>query len=207
MVQTEIKALVLAGGKSSRLGRDKTKIVFRGVTLLERTVWLARQFCADVAVSGRDRSVIEGMDVQWVEDGTDRIGPMGGILTGLRHFRAPMLVLACDLPLLDPETVRRLFRAREKRSENVVMTTFLQSETGFIESLLAIYEPGAIKLLETALDENLYKLSRAIPARRRHHIPYLREEEPCFFNINFPGDLAILRYMERLREDEPLRRS
>jgi len=206
MMQSDVKALILAGGKSSRLGRDKTRIEFKGVTLLERTIWLAGQFCSETAVSGRDRTVIEGLDVQWVEDGTERIGPMGGILTGLRHFRAPILVLACDLPLLDPDTLRRLFKAREQRPENSVMTTFLQSETGFIESLLAIYEPSALPLLEAAVADNLYKLSRAIPAERRHHIPYLREEEPCFFNINFPGDLAILKYVERIKEDEPLRR-
>jgi molybdopterin-guanine dinucleotide biosynthesis protein A len=205
MLQSEVKALVLAGGKSSRLGRDKTRIRFKGVTLLERTLWLARQFCTEVAVSGRDKGVIEGMEVEWVQDGTERVGPMGGILTGLHHFEAPILVLACDLPLLDPATLVRLFRARARRPEQAVMTTFLQRETGFIESLLAIYEPGATSLLERAMTERMYKLSRAIGPERRQHIPYDREEEPCFFNINFPGDLAILRYVERIRREEKFR--
>ncbi|HKK32114.1 MAG TPA: molybdenum cofactor guanylyltransferase [Desulfomicrobiaceae bacterium] len=202
MIQSNVKALILAGGQSSRLGRDKTRIRFKGMTLLERSIGLARQFCTEVAVSGRDRRVIQGLDVDWVEDGTERIGPMGGILTGLHHFRAPVLVLACDLPLLDPATLGRLFKARDERPQEALMTTFVQRETGFIEALLAIYEPEATDLLEATLADGVYKLSRAIEPARRHHIPYDREEEPCFFNINFPGDLAILRYVEKIHTEE-----
>lgn len=193
-----INALVLAGGKSTRLGTDKVVLPFSGRTLLARMVELAGRHCARVWVSGREPGAL-GVDAPWLPDDEPGMGPLGGILTGLRHIGGPLLVLACDLPLLDDQTVRRLLAARAARPPQAVMTTFLQPATGYIEALVAVYEQGCAPLLAEAGARGLYKLSRAVPPGVRHHIPYSQQESGVFFNINYPADLAML---ERVRATE-----
>lgn len=188
---------VLAGGKSTRLGTDKVVLPYSGGTLLTRTVELAGRFCAEVWISGRNPGGA-GPDRPWIEDEEPGLGPLGGILTGLVRLDRPLLVLACDLPLLDGDTVARLLQARAARPAEAVMTTFRQRETGWIESLVAVYEPQATPFLRRAADEGVYKLSRALPPEVRHHVPYSQAEASPFFNINFPADLAMLRRVEGL---------
>ena len=187
-----IKGLVLAGGKSRRLGRDKVLETVSGVSLLERSLGLMRQVADEVWVSGRDPQAM-GLDAPWLPDDVTGCGPMGGILTGLKHLGAPLVVMACDLPFMNLATLQRLVAAREERRDDAVMTTFLQVETGFIESLVAVYEAGAEELLLRSLARDRYKISAAMPKELRHHIPYTQEQADVFFNINYPADLAVLK--------------
>jgi len=192
-----LAGLVLAGGKSTRLGMDKVGLPFSGETLLSRTVGLARERCRDVYVSGRDPAGLE-FDCPWIADEVAGIGPMGGILTGLRQIGRPLLVLACDMPLLDGAVLSCLVKERAARPQNAVMTTFRQIETGFIESLVAIYEPEAAPFLNLARESGVYQLSRAIPKEMVHHLDYGQSEASVFFNINYPADLAVLRRVTAL---------
>lgn len=184
-------AVVLAGGRSSRMGRDKAAITLGGAPMLLRMVALARRFCPVVAVSGRDPSALVP-DVPWFPDQTPGLGPIGGILTALERFGAPCLVLSCDLPLLDEATLARLLAAWRDRAPGSVMTTFLQQETGFIEALVSVYEPEAAPLLREALAEGCRKLSRAISPKRRHCVEYSVKDARPFYNVNTPEELARL---------------
>lgn len=190
-------ALVLAGGRSTRLGTDKVVLEYSGATLLSRMIGLAGEHCANVHVSGRDTAAME-VDAPWLPDDVPGMGPIGGILTGLRRIGGPLLVLACDLPLLDAGTIQRLLDARARRPADAAMTTFLQPATGYIEALVAVYEQAAEPLLARSVDAGVFKLSRAVPRERRHHIPYAQAESSVFFNINYPADLAMLERIHSL---------
>ncbi|MFP5221894.1 MAG: molybdenum cofactor guanylyltransferase [Acidobacteriota bacterium] len=182
-------AVILAGGKSRRLGRDKAAVHIEGQPMLARMVALARRFCPNVAVSGRDPApLVTG--VPWFLDESPGLGPMGGIITALERFQTPCLVLSCDLPLLDAGTLNTLLEAWRVRPANAVLTTFEQIETGFIEALVSVYEPEAAVLLRRANEEGCRKLSRAIPAAHRHCVPYSVKEARPFFNVNTPAQLA-----------------
>lgn len=186
-----LTGLILAGGESSRLGRDKTVLVHEGQTLLERSSGLLSRHCAPVFISCRHPQTIH-LDMPIIVDQTPRVGPVGGIVTALRQLKRPLFVLACDQPFLRDSFITRLMAAREERPGHCVMTTWLQQCTGFIEALVAIYEPAVLPLLEDGLARHEYKLSRLVPERLRHHLPYGEEDEPFFFNINFPEDLKRL---------------
>jgi len=183
--------LVLAGGRSTRLGRDKVALVLAGQSLLARAAGLAERFCDRVVVSGRDPAGL-GLDLPWLPDEVPGQGPIGGILTGLARLGGPLLVLACDLPRLDAATLARLVEQRGRRSAGTVVTTFLQTATGFIEPLVAIYEAAAQPLLAAALAAGEHKLARALPAAGRNLVPCGPEEGSAFLNINTPDDLAAL---------------
>ncbi|HDQ40369.1 MAG TPA: molybdenum cofactor guanylyltransferase [Desulfonatronum sp.] len=206
-----LAGIVLAGGKSTRLGQDKAGIVFSGASLLCRTVDLLRRHCSTVCVVGRNPAnecaARAGRDLDndlpWLLDLVPGCGPAGGIATALKVLQRPCLVLSCDLPLMDDATVTRLIRGRTEKPEQAVMTTFQQQETGYIEALTAIYELEALPLLETALARRLFQLNRILSEPLRHHLPYRRNEAIPFFNVNHPADLSLLRTLEFFHSARP----
>ena len=182
----ELKAVILAGGKSTRLGRDKTRVRIQGQTLVQRMVVLARRFCRDTWVVGQQP---EQVDAPWMLDEIPGIGPMGGIITALTKLHSPCLVLACDLPGINEDILSRLIAHRNFSSGQQCMTTFMQKHTGYIESLVAVYEPRCLELLLASYKQGCYRLSKAVPVPNRLHIPYGIQEEHFFFNVNYPKDL------------------
>ncbi|WP_035244395.1 molybdenum cofactor guanylyltransferase [Desulfonatronovibrio hydrogenovorans] len=183
--------VVLAGGRSTRLGRDKARVLVQGRTLLQKMLDLAGEFCSRTFVVGRNPG-LHGLKAEWMLDKTPGIGPMGGIITALENLDKPCLVLACDLPLMKRDIIARLVLERSSRGPGKCMTTYLQKETGYIESLVSIYEPSCRDLLLASLKQGCYKLSQAIPPELRRHIPYGADQREFFFNVNYPHDLEKL---------------
>ncbi len=190
-----LTGVVLAGGLSTRLGNDKTVIRLHGDSgpdLLTRTCSLLSEIVDEVWVSGRSE-VPKIPGYHWLRDERVGLGPIGGVTTALRSATGPILVLSCDLPFMDISCLERLVARRAERTDATLMTTFLQVETGFIESLVAIYEPAALPLFEQAVGNGIHKLSRVIPEEARLYVPYTSEESLPFFNINYPADLEMAR--------------
>jgi molybdopterin-guanine dinucleotide biosynthesis protein A len=106
--------IVLAGGSSSRMGRDKAFIEVEGRPLVAVAVAAARSGGASrVVVVGGDAARIRQLDldliVDLVADEHPGEGPLGGLITGLRASRDPIaMVLACDMPAIDGESVARI---------------------------------------------------------------------------------------------------
>ncbi|WP_245587870.1 molybdenum cofactor guanylyltransferase [Desulfovibrio inopinatus] len=194
-IRQPITGIVLAGGKSTRLGQDKAVIRFMGQTLLERAISLVSQLSERVIVVGRDPS-IHGLETEWLPDDITGRGPAAGIMTALRYTQGAVLVISCDLPFLNEKILSKLLAERVHIRRHECMTTYCQVETGFIESLVAVYEYSALPLLEDAVGKNLNKISRIIPEFRRRHIMYSKDEAMPFFNINYPADLAVMQKLE-----------
>jgi len=101
-------AVVLCGGRSSRMGRDKASLPFGPETLLARVVRVVLTVVGDVVVIGHTlQSMPE--DVRVVTDPVKGLGPLAGLATGLAAVHGERaLLLACDMPLLAPALMRRL---------------------------------------------------------------------------------------------------
>lgn len=183
--------VVLAGGKSVRLGQDKTKIIHEGQTLLKRAIDLLGGHCSQVYVSCRHPETVP-QDTPFIMDTTRRIGPLGGILTSLQQLNSPILVLACDLPFMQDHFLEKLVQARALRPPHCVMTTWQEQETGYIQALVAIYEPASRPFLEQGLVQEQYQLNKLVPKSLRHTLFYSKSEGQAFFNINRPEDLEYL---------------
>jgi len=145
--------LVLAGGRSSRMGRDKAALVHPdGRTLVRRCCDLLRDAgCEFVAVSLRaDQDIPAGLaDVEIVRDPAgDSQGPMAGIIAGMRlRPDADWLVVACDLPRLDLETLTHLI-AMQQAGEKFL--AYRSEFDGLPEPLCTLYAPAALAVLEQA---------------------------------------------------------
>lgn len=134
--------LVLSGGQSRRMGRDKALLEHGGATALSRAVALLGRQLERVFVSVRADQADDPERRRFarVVDRYTDIGPAAGILSALEAYPdVSWLVLACDLPNVDDATIRFLLRHRSERP----FTAFRSSRDGLPEPLCAIYRPGA----------------------------------------------------------------
>jgi len=136
--------LVLAGGRSTRMQRDKAAIEYRpGETQLDAAMKLLAPRVARAFVSVRADQRNESARAAWpqIVDRGDVEGPIAGITAALaEHPDVAWLVLACDLPYLDARTLDTLIAARDTSGD---ATAFKSSHDGLPEPLCAIYEPRA----------------------------------------------------------------
>lgn len=97
-----LSVIVLAGGRSRRLGCDKALLPWRGRTLIEYLVAYVQKLSDDVlVVTGAERRYCDVLDVPIFADEIRDCGPLGGLYTGLKHARYPYsFVVACDMPLV-----------------------------------------------------------------------------------------------------------
>ncbi len=138
--------LILAGGKSSRMGHDKGAIDYHGKAQREYEAELAAAFCNQTFISCR-KNQDELIETRFkkVYDTFEGLGPFGGLLSAFRaHPNAAWLSLACDLPYLDKAVVSNLVK---HRNPTKLATCFYNPETEFPEPLITIWEPKAYPVL------------------------------------------------------------
>ncbi|MGC8521631.1 MAG: NTP transferase domain-containing protein [Steroidobacteraceae bacterium] len=142
--------LVLAGGRSRRMQRDKAALDYHGMNQIERTLALleGRVERAFVSVRAEQRADPLRARHALIVDAQEDLGPAGGILAAQSsHPHAAWLVLACDLPFLDGRTLDQLIASRAPQR---AATAYRSSRDGLPEPLCAIYEPASHAPLASA---------------------------------------------------------
>jgi molybdenum cofactor guanylyltransferase len=136
-----IYALVLAGGRSTRMQRDKAALTYHGRTQLEWAVALLQPYVQRVFVSVRPDQTTDPVRARFdqIVDARDDLGPIAGIMAAQAKYpQVAWLVVACDLPFLDHNTLSTLIAARQPQR---VATAYRSSHDVLPEPLCAIYEP------------------------------------------------------------------
>ena len=136
-----LNGLILTGGHSRRMGRDKALIKFEGVTLLDRSANLISLFTKQLHVSVRPDQIDEPNRAKYplIVDQENDNGPIAGILSAGDFEREnAWLVIACDMPYLDKESIEQLVL---HRNLNKMATVFESPDGSGVEPLCAIYEP------------------------------------------------------------------
>lgn len=159
--EPKLRGLVLAGGRSSRMGTDKAALVHPdGRTLARRTCDLLREAgCETIVLSLRhDQEIPEGFtdfeNLAIVRDPAgESVGPIAGMVGGMRLYpESDWLVLACDLPRLDVATLTTL--AGSKR-EGEKFLAYRSESDDLPEPLCALYTGASLPVLEQALADDL----------------------------------------------------
>jgi len=141
-----VNGLVLAGGRSLRMGRDKGEIAWHGKPQREYAADLLRPICSEIFISCRANQAAE-IETAYptLPDTFAELGPYGAILSAFRHNpNTAWLVVACDLPLLDAATLDFLLNNRQPRR---VATAFQSPHDQMPEPLIAIWEPKSYAVL------------------------------------------------------------
>lgn len=198
-LQLDATGVILAGGKSRRMGEDKRFLKIGEATLLNRAIHVMTHVFSEVLVVIAQDS--PGLDVPGCQVHRDLIpdcGSLGGLYTGLMQAsRSRMFVVACDMPFLNPDMIR-WFLARDQEAD-IVMA---QLETG-LQPLHAVYRKRALPYLQHMVEERHLKIqSIAAEPSLRVTIVYPSEWKTMdplsrsFQNVNSPAELQAARAAE-----------
>jgi molybdopterin converting factor subunit 1 len=179
--------LVLAGGRSSRMQRDKAALSYHGRTQLEWAMELITPFVERAFVSVRPDQQSDPVRAKFAQivDTADNLGPIAGIMAAqAAHPNAAWLVLACDLPFLDAATIKHLIWARQ---EDKPATAYRSSHDGLPEPLCAIYEPASRESISTYVTTTGKNCPRKFLIRSEAHL--IDEPNPrALDNVNTPEE-------------------
>lgn len=184
--------LVLAGGASRRMGRDKARLELDGETLAAGAARRLAAVCPEVAVADRGAGLVPGLPS--LADGPGR-GPAAGLLGAARDYPGrPLLALACDLPRVPVPLLAELARSEESAD------WALPRWRGSLEPLCALWRPRALAALEARVARGLYAL-RSLADEEDLAIRWLDEDllaafgspGEMFLNVNTPEELERAR--------------
>ena len=188
-----ISAVILAGGQSRRLGRDKAVEPIGGLPLIRRVIERVEQVASEVLVVVADSSRGEELPLdprhRVVPDRYPGTGSLGGIFSGLEAGSNPWVVaVACDMPFLNLSLIGRMLALRED------MDVVVPLIEGRPEPTHALYSKTCLPFIEPKLRDRQLKISGFYDQVRVHYLP---EEEVAsldpqflsFFNVNTPEDL------------------
>lgn len=136
--------LILSGGKSSRMGTDKALINYHGRPQQELLFELVQEFCEHTFISLREEQRDDLSDMyEVIVDQNEYPGPLNGILSAHKKYpEAAWLIIACDLPLLNKETLHLLVKGRDYGKDATALAT---KASRLPEPLAAIWEPKGLR--------------------------------------------------------------
>ena len=184
-----ISAVLLAGGKSRRMGQDKATMMFRGEPLWKNQIELLRRIQPQqLLLSARTDPAWRPVDVEFVPDGELSRGPLSGIVATLKHATADhLLVLAIDMPFMTGEYLGGL--CEQVQAGQGIVPMILERA----EPLSAVYPREAKADFDRALSGNDFSLQSLtrdlIAAGKLRPVEVRPSEVPLFRNLNSPKDI------------------
>ena len=184
----DFSGIVLAGGRSTRMGTDKTDLLIDGRTFLENQVRKLQYLGAgEILISGRSSSL---PGTRSVPDLVPGLGPLGGLCSCFPTCGyASALVISVDVPLLSVSTLEELLRAHQRGGFDATIL----AHNGRIQPLIAVYETDTFPLLQE-LTEGRRLAMRAYIERLRYQLFGFSGDPEELLNCNRPEDLARLRH-------------
>lgn len=191
MTTRPLFGLVMAGGFSRRMGRDKATLALHGASQALWTARLLEPICERVFVSCREEQPLddlEGTGFPRIHDTEAGRGPMVGILSAARqHPGVDWVVVACDLANLTSETLAALKQHQARIAADAI--AFRSAHDGLPEPLCAIYRSEFMPVLEEALAQDR-RCPRKLLIEQESRIHLLELPDPrALDNFNTPQDL------------------
>ena len=179
--------LVLAGGKSRRMGHDKALLRRDDKSQLSHAVEVLDSVLPSVFVStrGDQREEPERARFAQIVDRYENMGPVAGILSAMDEYPdVNWLVVACDLPNIEADTVEYLLQHVDKTRP---FTAFSSSRDSLPEPLCAVYRAGSDALIRGFVDDGINCPRKMLI---RSDTCLLKQPDPASLdNVNTPDDL------------------
>lgn len=209
-VVRQVSGIILAGGKSRRMGRDKAFLDLDGMPLIARVMARVRAVCSEVIIVANDRDAYARLGVHVVSDVYPGKGSLGGIYSGLLAARAEhALVVACDLPFLNEALLRYLIslapeadviipRAHTPRGSARPGTRYEQLDVkqSGLQATHAVYSKRCLEPMRARLLANDLRIINFFDEVRVRvvepdEVARFDPEGWTFFNVNLPEDFLL----------------
>ncbi|MEK6725653.1 MAG: molybdenum cofactor guanylyltransferase [Deltaproteobacteria bacterium] len=187
-LRLEVTGIILAGGKSSRMGRNKALLDFGGRSIIEHTVDLFKSIFPEVILVTNTPEEYANLGIKTVTDIFPGKGSLGGIYTGLVHSSHDYSFIAsCDMPFLRRELIEFLINLN--KGYDVVVPRLRDGH----EPLHAVYSKKCINKIKEMINKGDLRIIGFYPEVRVKEVtedelaPYISEPSP-FVNINTPEE-------------------
>nr|WP_225987730.1 NTP transferase domain-containing protein [Rufibacter sp. LB8] len=183
--------MVLSGGKSERMGQDKSLLPYHGLPQRDHALQLLGIVCDKVFLSLRPgQQENQNSKTASILDSQEGLrGPLNGILSAMQqHPQAAWLVLACDLPLVTAATLKKLI---QHRNPEKIATAYAVNGSDLPEPLVAIWEPTAYALALAFTQTGKTCPRKFLLGQDIQLVHPAHDEE--LFNANFPEDATYAK--------------
>ena len=187
----KITGIILAGGKSSRMGKDKGYCTLNGKPMVLYAIDMLSQICDNIIISSNNPEYTQfGFPV--VEDEIKNIGPLGGIYSGLKQSKTQdNFFLSCDMPMVSLELLEYILSFKNDYEAVIPLWN------NFPEPMCAYYNVNVLSSLDSFIQKGQFKLQDVI--KSFHHkmleitpdLPFYSKE--LFTNVNSEVDLNNLQ--------------
>ncbi len=188
-----ITAIILAGGRSSRMKEDKALLSVWGMPLIEKVAKNISPYVHEIIISTQVQGLYDFLPYRVVLDKTEGQGPLMGILCGLEASSNPInFIIACDIPEVDASFLHQLI-SYTTQYEIVVPV----SPENKFEPLFAFYNQSLIPRIHLLLNQGTRKILELYPIAKTKTVPMLANH--WFYNLNTAADYHRYLTQEQLR--------
>lgn len=183
-MKQQITGVVLAGGESSRMGEDKSLLLFRKQQLISFSIEALKPFCQDLLISS-NHTAHQNFDYPCISDEHKKIGPIAGIQSALKNSKTDyVIVLPCDSPMVKQQFVEFLISQITEDLDALV-----PKYGEHLEPLFAIYHRRILPIVEDQIENKNYRLTSLLERINTKTIEV--QDRSCFVNINTPEDYRL----------------
>ncbi len=185
MLKDKLTGIILAGGKSRRMGKDKGFIKIHDKTFVEHIIEALSPLVHEILIISEDRLYDSLKSVKRIPDEIKNAGPLAGIYTGLLHSKTNYsFVLSCDIPLINVETLKKMV-SQIKPSKDVIQL----SSNGQLMPLIAIYQKHCLEVCYELLTKGERKVMLLSNVLKSKIIEIPLIDAKYIVNINTPEEL------------------
>ncbi len=209
-VPRAVTGIVLAGGRSSRMGREKAFLRIGGQPLVERVIGRLQRLCTEMIIVTNSPEHYAHLPARLVSDVIPGRGPLVGIYSGLREAQNDLaVVVACDMPFLNPSLLQFMVAQSSRYDVVIPRTRYEAAPRGLhrhqalptgrakgLHPLHAVYRKTCLPPIERLIGANDLRVIGFFPQVR---VRYVEQDEivrfdplqRSFFNVNTPSDLSL----------------
>jgi len=188
----DVTGVILAGGKSTRYGKNKAFQTINGIPLIEKVLSVMESLFEELIIITNVPHTYSHLEFPVYEDLIAGLGPLGGIFTGLTAVsKEAAFFVACDMPSLNARLLRYMVECKEG------FDAVVPRIAGQMEALHALYRTSCIPAIRSLIDAHQYQVFRFFPEVSVRYVDEneIRQFDPelsSFFNINTPQELKKL---------------
>lgn len=183
-----ITGIILAGGKSERMGTDKGFLTFEGKSFTQRIIDALRPLVSEIIIISNNPAY-DIFNLKRIHDDIENAGPLAGVYSGLHHSKTEYnLILSCDIPLINTNTLEMLIKAKNKESDIIQLES-----NGKSMPLIALYKKPCETLFHQLLQQGERRLQFAVNKCKVMTIILDSESDIFTRNVNTPNELKEIK--------------
>lgn len=175
-----MKAIILAGGKSSRMGQDKASMILGGKTLIQHVVDNLSFVFDEIFISGNHSNCPISKGI--IKDITTQKGPIGGIRSALEFCQEDIFVCSCDMPFVSSDLIKNILQKTVENKINVVR--FGEK----IYPVLGIYPFSILNDLKKTIESGNLRMTSFLEQENANYIDLEDSFGHQLLNINTPAN-------------------